>query len=315
MNVSVSSQNRFTFTWPEPPAPPPGPDRSTWLTVLPPEGEGIFIAHDFHVDDGAHEKPPFEPRDDDLPETEKFVRPDLIQMTYPRAKLWFDAFKLSAPPDLEKLPEDLRIARDLAGNMHIWLDDEWYERLSPVDQWWLFLIYWSRAFTNKVSIDVPGYRDPITGFGVPEANGNIKDFSKEGITCGGSVFWKAQGVSGAGIAVWCLDALAELPPAEELLPYAFLWTVATVSTDRGFNPNPAQYRAYAKKGEWDVGPFGYLNGNSVLVPNFSAWDGRNAATKVWNGIPLRAMWLDPVRALPLELPWNPYVPGRSLFPR
>lgn len=277
------------------------------LSRLP--ANGRQLAHDWSVDDGAHDKSAYEPRGFDLPETEKFRRNEYVQMTYPRAKLWFDLFKLCAPANLEKLPDELRRKQDGT----YWLNDYWHNLLPPLEQWWLFLIYWARAFTNKKSIDMPGYYDPITGFGYPDEFGNLQPFWKEGVTTCGNALWVAEGVGGAGVPVWCIDALADpLPSAEHVIQYAALVHAATVSTTNHHDPTPV---ANAPKGRWDVDPFGYFNGNMVPVPMYSIWAGDNFATTIYDGILLRLNWFETIRILPLDPDWCPYYPARPLFPR
>ena len=281
------------------------------MSKMPP-GVAKVLAHDWSVDDGAHGKEPYEPRGYDLPETEKMKHNEYIVMEYKLAKLWFDLFALCAPSGLEKLPYDLRWAKDLSGNNHLWLNDYWYNKLNPLEHWWLFAIFWSRAFSNKRSVDLPLFFDPITGFG--DTSG--QPFEKEGVTTCGGLLWVAENVSGAGTPVWCIDALSDnLPTAEKLLQYPFLVHAATISTTDNHNPTPLQN---APKGVWNVDPFGYFNGNVVPVPLFSIWTGQNAATREYDGIPLRANWFENTRILPVEdssvVP-NPYYPSRPLFPR
>jgi hypothetical protein len=268
-----------------------------------PPGTAKILAHDYSVDDGAHGKPPYEPRGYDLPETEKMIHAEFVAMEYPLAELWFDVFTLCAPSGLEKLTIIQRT--DQKGI--IWLNDYWYNKLSALEQWWLFLIYWARAFTNKKSIDLPGYLDPITKFGDPSG----KPFEKEGVTTCGNMLWIADGVGGGGVPFWCIDATPEalpyLPSAEKLLEYPFLCHAATVSTVNHHNPNP---QPNAPKGTWDVDPF--WGWKMMPIPMFSTWKGNNAATMEYDGMKLRVNWFTSMRILPLVEPWNPYFPARPL---
>lgn len=287
---------------------PPPPDLR--MSRRPP-GTAKVLAHDWSVDDGAHDKPPYEPRGYDLPETEPLIHSEGVRMISPLANLWFDLFSLCAPKDLELLPESL--CYDAKGVR--WLSFEWYDRLMPIEQWWLFLIYWARAFTNKVSINLPGYFDPITGFGVPNSDGSMKEFIKLGVATCGNMLCIADGVGGGGVPVWCLDATPEaipyLPTAEKLLEYPWLCHAATISTTH--HPDPT-ILPNAPKGRWDVDPFGYLRENVVPVPMFSIWTGQNAATMIYDGMRLRVNWFAPTRIEPLVEPWSPYFPARPLFP-
>lgn len=275
-----------------------------WPKRMLPPGQVRRLGHDWEVPDATHGAEEYEPRvavpppGDKLPETEKMRHNEFIPMNFDLAGLWFDAFALHASANLEAPSPDLIS----------WATDKmpW---LPPIEQWWLFLIHWARAFTNKRSVPIDGFYDPITGFGW---KAGAKPFEKEQLTTCGNIVWVAEGVGGAGTPVWCIDARAPMPEAWKLLDKPYLLHYATVSTD--IRVSTVQTPA-TPRGTWRVDPFGYFNGNPVPVPLFSDWE--DAPTATYDGIPLRVNWFENTRILKLDDPTKipcPYYPERDLFP-